>query len=307
MDMNILVNQLIELFLVICMGYLLYKVKIFNKEVNRKITKLLLNVSMPALIINSVLEQTERPPSNEVLVVFIAAIAMHIILPLISILFVKAIRVPKNQQGLYMFMNTFSNIGFMGFPIINALYGSKGVFYTAIINVMFSLSAFTYGVLMINYAGEGEAKFSAKKLLSPGILGALAALLIYAINMHFPSPVENFIGTLGSLTTPLAMLMIGSTLATMEVKTVFNDKRVYLFSVIKQLVIPIALFYIVRIFIHDEFILGIIYIMLLMPVANTGLLFATEYGRDEALAAKTVFITTVMSLITIPLGIWICM
>ncbi len=307
MDIKILANQLIELFLIICTGYTLYKVKIFNTEVNKKLTKLLLNVSMPALILSSVLEQTERPPSSEVLVVFAAATAMYLILPVISIILVKVMRIPKPRQGLYMFMNTFSNVGFMGFPIINALYGATAVFYTAIINVMFNLSVFTYGVVMVNYAGGEKTPFSVKKLLSPGIIGALLALLIYALNLRFPAPIESFIGTLGGITTPLAMLMIGSTLAAMDIKSVFNDARVYVFSIIKQLVIPIALFFAARFFIHDEFILGIVFIMLLMPVANTAVLFATEYGRDEGLAAKTVFITTAMSVITIPLGVWICM
>lgn len=307
MDIGILANQLVQLFLIICMGYLLYKVKIFNTEVNGKLTKLLLNVSMPALILSSVLEQTERLPSNEVMTVFAAALAMYLILPFISILLVKVMRTPKSQQGLYMFMNTFSNVGFMGFPVISALYGAVAVFYTAIINVIFNLSVFTYGVIMVNYSGGEKTALNAKKLLSPGILGAAAALLIYVFNIHFPPPIESFVETLGGLTTPLAMLMIGSALATINIKSVFNDVRVYVFSVIKQLVIPVGLFYIVQLFIKNEFILGIIFIMLLMPVANTAVLFATEYGRDEALAAKTVFITTAMSLVTIPLGVWICM
>lgn len=307
MDIEVLANQLIQLFLIICMGYLLYKVKIFNGHVNQKLTKLLLNVSMPAMILSSVLEQTERPPINEVTTVFVAALAMYIILPFISILLVKIMRIPKEQQGLYMFMHTFSNVGFMGFPIISALYGETAVFYTAIINVMFNLSVFTYGVIMVNYAGGEKASLNAQKLLSPGIIGAALALVIYAANIHLPVPVESAVQTLGSVTTPLAMLMIGSTLAAMDIKEIFNDARVYVFSVIKQIVIPIALFYVARVFISDEFILGIVFIMLLMPVANTGLLFATEYNRDEGLAAKTVFITTLMSLFTIPLGIWICM
>jgi hypothetical protein len=289
------------------MGYLLYKIKIFNTEVNQKLTKLLLNVSMPALIISSVLEQTERPPVNEVLMVFAVAVAMYVVLPIISIILVKLMRVPKEQQGLYMFMNTFSNVGFMGFPIISALYGEKGVFYAAIINIIFNLSVFTYGIIMVHYASGEKANLSWKKLLSPGILCSLFAILVYALNIKLPTPVSDAVSTLGGLTTPLAMLIIGSTLATMDIKSVFNDGRVYVFSIIKQLILPILLFYVAKLLIHNEYILGITFIMLLMPVANTGLLFATEYGRDEKLAAKTVFITTVMSLITIPLGIWICM
>lgn len=307
MDIGILTNQLIQLFLVICMGYLLYKINIFNLEVNQRLTKLLLNVSLPAMIINSVLEQTERPPVNEVMMVFAVAVAMYVILPIISILLVKIIRIPKEQQGVYMFMNTFSNVGFMGFPIISAIHGETAVFYTAIINIIFNLSVFTYGIIMMHYASGKKADLNIKKLLSPGVICSVLAVVIYALNIHLPSPVESAVGTLGSLTTPLAMLLIGSTLARMDIKSVFNDGRVYVFSVIKQLVLPILLFFAARLLIENDYILGITFIMLLMPVANTALLFATEYHRDEKLAAKAVFITTLMSLITIPLGIWICM
>ncbi len=307
MDIGILINQLVQLFIVICMGYLLYKVNIFNEEVIGKLTKLLLHVSLPAMIVSSVLSQTERPPVNEVVEVFIIAVAMFVLLPVISIIVVKLMRMPKEQQGLYILMTTFSNIGFMGFPIIDALYGEKGVFYAAIMNIMFNLAVFTYGTIMIHYGTDEKADLNLKKLITPGILCSAAAILIYAINIHFPSPVESAIDTIGSVTTPIAMLLIGATLAKMDIKSVFNDWRVYMFSVVKQLILPILMFYAAKIFIKNEFILGITLIMFLMPVANTALLFATEYNRDEKLAAKTVFITTLMSLATIPFGIWFCM
>ncbi len=307
MDIGILINQLIQLFIVICMGYLLYKINIFNEEVNQKLTKLLLHVSLPAMILSSVLSQTERPPATEVVEVFIIAVAMFVLLPVISVIVVKLMRMPKEQQGLYIFMTTFSNVGFMGFPIIDALYGEKGVFYAAIINIIFNVAVFTYGTIMMHYGTGKKADLNLKKLINPGILCSVASILIYVIDISFPAPIENAVDTIGSITTPIAMMLIGATLAKMDVKSVFNDWRVYMFSVAKQLILPILMFYAAKIFIKNEFILGITLIMFLMPVANTALLFATEYHRDEKLAAKTVFITTLMSLATIPFGIWFCM
>lgn len=307
MDIGVLINQLIQLFIVICMGYLLYKINIFNEEVTQKLTKLLLHVSMPAMILSSVLAQTERPPVNEVVEVFIIALAMFVLLPVIGIIVAKLMRMPKEQQGLYIFMTTFSNVGFMGFPIIDALYGEKGVFYAAIINIIFNVAVYTYGTVMMHYGTGKKADLNFKKLITPGILCSIAAILIYAADISFPAPIESAIDKIGSITTPIAMMLIGATLAKMDVKSVFNDWRVYMFSVVKQLILPILLFYAANIFIKNEFILGITLIMFLMPVANTALLFATEYKRDEKLAAKTVFITTLMSLATIPFGIWFCM
>ena len=97
------------------------------------------------------------------------------------------------------------------------------------------------------------------------------------------------------------MILIGANLAAMDLKSIFNDWHVYVYSVVKQAVLPLLLWPVLKLCVPDEFILNIIYILILMPVANTSVLFATEFGGNEHLAAKTVFITTVMSIVTVPL------
>ncbi|MCW5336067.1 AEC family transporter, partial [Pseudomonas aeruginosa] len=109
------------------------------------------------------------------------------------------------------------------------------------------------------------------------------------------------------LTTPLAMLLMGATLAAMNVKEIFNDWRVYPYAVIKQLGLPLLMWPLLKWVIKDPFILGITFLLAAMPVANMSVLFATEYHRDEKLAAKNVFITTLLSIITVPMVIYICM
>ena len=117
---------------------------------------------------------------------------------------------------------------------------------------------------------------------------SVLAIVVYFLNLDFPQDIRSVVSSVGAITTPLAMILIGANLAAMELKSIFNDWHVYVYSVVK-LCVP------------DEFILNIIYILLLMPVANTSVLFATEFGGNEHLAAKTVFITTVMSIVTVPL------
>ena len=154
---------------------------------------------------------------------------------------------------------------------------------------------------------KSAAQFKLKNLLSPGVSISVMSIVVYFMNIPFPQDIRAVVSSVGGITTPLAMILIGATLATMELKSIFSDWHVYFYSLVKQVFVPLLLWPVLKLCISDEFILSVIYILILMPVANTSVLFATEYGGDEKLAAKTVFITTVMSIVTVPLLLMICM
>ena len=307
MDTSVILNQMIILFIMIFIGYFLFKAGIITPEFNRLLTKLILNLTMPCLILNSVLQSSGDRNYKTVLLVFGIAIAMYIILPIISTIIIKLFHFPKPQQELYIFMMIFSNVGFMGFPLIAAVYGDGAVFYTAIFNIIFNLSSFTFGIWLISHGTSIKITFTVKRLLTPGVIFSLLAIVLYFLNINLPQVIVSPINSIGAMTTPLAMLVIGSTLATMKIRDIFNDWHVYPFALIKQIMLPFLLYPVIHYFITDDLILGITFIMLLVPVANTSVLFATEYGNDEQLAAKNVFITTLLSVITVPLMVYLCM
>ena len=308
MDIQVIINQLMILFLVILVGFILFKVKIMTVEFNKLLTRLLLDITLPAMILASVMEQTQRPEMKTVLTVLAIAFALYfVVLPLISVVLVKVLRIPKAEQGLYIFMNIFSNIGFMGFPMIDAIYGSDAVFYAAIFNLIFNLCIYMLGVPIMRYGTGQKTEFNAKSLLTPGIILSLTAIVIYFFNIPCHKVLADAVDMIGSITSPVAMLLIGATLARMDINAVFTEWRIYPFSLIKQILIPLLLWFPLKWLVHDELILGISLIMISMPIANTAVLFATEYDGNEMLAAKTVFITTVMSIGTIPLVIGLCM
>ena len=305
MDIQVIINSMIELFIMIFIGYLLFKLGVFDKNFNQKLTKLILHVTMPALIINSVLEQTVKPQAKTVEMTFFVAVAMYVLMPVAGIIVAKLIKADIKKQGLYAFMITFSNVGFMGFPIISAIYGGTAVFYTAIINIIFNVASFTIGVMLLKYGGGANTKISFSKIFSPGVIFSVLAVFIYIFDIRFTATIEKTIGNLGSTTTPLAMLLMGSTLATMPVRQVFNEGRIYLFCIIKQIIIPVILYPTVKFFIKDNLLFGVVMVLLMMPVATNAIMFTIEYNADEKLAAKSVFISTVMSLVTIPLIIFL--
>ncbi len=301
MDITVIFMQMVQLFLVIGLGYILYLVKILDKDFNKKLTSLLLSVTTPALIISSVLSQDSQQSLSDVAIVFIAAIVIFGILPLVGWVIAKIVRTKKEQLGLYIFMTMFSNIGFMGFPVMKAIFGDGAVFYTAIFNMIFNLLIFSFGVLLMNYGGAKKVKIRFKDMLTPGVIASLIALLIYFTKLQVPGVVATTITMVGDITTPIAMILIGSTLATIPFKEVFTEIRLYPYTLIKQVILPILAFPILNACLSDPLILGVSLIVISMPVANSAVLFATQYNRDVSLAAKAVFMTTLLSIVTIPL------
>ncbi len=301
MDIYVILMQMIQLFIVIALGYFLFKIHLFDKELNKKLTTFLLFVTTPAMILSSVLSTTEYQSLNNILFVFVVGFLIYIALPIIGFILVKIMRIPLQQQGLYVFMTVFSNIGFMGFPVMKSIFGNDAVFYTAIFNMIFNLLVYTVGPIIMNYGTEQSTHMDIKSLLSPGVIASLVAMVFYFAKLSVPDVVSSTITMIGDMTTPMAMLVIGSTLATIPLKEVFTEWRIYPYTLIKQVIIPILVFPILNFFIKDPLILGITLIVISMPVANSAVLFATEYDGDISLAAKTVFMTTLFSVGTIPL------
>lgn len=300
MDAMVVVNQMIQLFMVIGLGYFMKKKKILNDEVSSKLNYIVISITTPALIFSSVCTATISDKST-VLYTLVIAIALYIVLPIISYIIVKIMRVPVEQKGLYMFMIIFSNIGFMGYPVMKALFGNNAILYTSIFNILFNIEVYTLGVILINYGKNVETKFNLKNLLSPGIIVSIIALFIYFLEINIPSVIVESCTMVGDMTTPLAMLIIGATLANIKVKELFTEYRLYYFTIIKQIILPVAIFPVIAYFVTDPLLRGITLVNVAMPVANSAVLFANEYGGDVELAAKSVFITTLISVITIPL------
>lgn len=304
-DITVIINQMVILLLLMLLGVILCRVGIMNADFNKRLTKILLNVTTPALILSSVLTQTGERDISSVALVFAIAIATYILLPLISFVCVKLVRLPLKEQGLYMFMTVYSNVGFMGFPVLSALLGAKAVFYAAIFNIIFNLSIYTLGIVLIHYGQEAKAPLNFKSLFSPGVLLSVFSVIVYFFNVRLPYAVQTAIDSAGSLTVPLAMMILGATLATMNVRELFDDWKLYPYTLLRQLALPIASFFLLKLFVSDTFILNISTILLMMPVANTSVLYATEYGADKKTAAKAVFFTTIVSVVTIPFLIYI--
>lgn len=298
MDVTVVAMQMIQLFILIGAGYLIGKTALFKDEFNQQLTSFVLNLTMPCMILASVMNSSTNTALalNDIV---LATIILVIVLPIVAYLVIKIVPF-KHHHGLYLFMMMYPNVGFIGFPIMQAIFGNEAILSTAIINMGFNLSLFTLGIFAINYGKNDCLKLDFKKILSPGVISSLLAILIYIFKINFSKVIVSPIESIGAMTTPLAMIIIGATLSKYYLKDVFKDYTVYLFTILIDIIIPIVFYPIISLLISDLMIRGITLIILAMPVANGAVLFAKRYGQDEFLAAKTVFISTLLAIVTIP-------
>lgn len=301
MDIMVILLQMIQLFLLIALGYGLRLIGMLDKELSRRLTTFVLDVTTPAMILSSVLSGDGGQDRGRVLMMLAISVGMYVLLPAVSWILTKLMRVPAKEQGLYLFMTVFSNVGYMGFPVIRAVFGEEAILYTAIVNLVFNLAVFTAGRMMMNLGSGKKTAVEIKSLISPGVVSSFVTLFIYFAGWKAPEIIASTVSMVGDMTTPLAMMLIGFSLAAVPVREVFSEFRIYPYTLLRQVALPALAYPVLRMLVPDALLLGITLVILAMPVGSIAVLFATEYGRDEALAAKTVFLTTLLSIGTIPL------
>ncbi|MCU9813353.1 AEC family transporter [Paraclostridium sp. AKS81] len=188
----------------------------------------------------------------------------------------------------------------MGYPVIEAVLGKEAIFFTAIFNLPFNFFVFTVGTYLLN-KHNSEYKFSIKSIISPPIIGVLTGLSLFLLRIKLPLPIFNTLNMLGSITTPLSMIVIGSLLANSPIKETFINKKLYIVSFIRLLVVPSVVYFLLSFYIKNPLLLGVPVVISAMPAASNTAIMAKSYDANDQLASQAVFLTTLISIVTIPI------
>ncbi|KAF5057027.1 Membrane transport protein [anaerobic digester metagenome] len=301
MELEALFYLVLTLFILILVGWTVRRVGIFTDEVTAGVSSLLVNVALPALVIDSMQLPFDPGLAREGMTVALIGAAYYIAVVAVALVFPRLIRARPDEQSVFSFLVIFANTGFMGYPVVNAIWGNEAVFLAAIYNLLFSFLLFTVGILIISGAGADWRGVSPRVLLSPGIVSVGIGLALFLLSIDLPEVIGGPIAMLGDVTTPLSMVVIGALLARLDVRAIFGNLRVYVYAGFRLLVIPLATLVVLRPFVDDPLILGVLVIMAAMPGATNAALFAEEYGVNPELASQSVFITTLFCILTIPL------
>ncbi|EYE89043.1 transporter [Fervidicella metallireducens AeB] len=294
---NIIFNQITVLFLIMIVGYIAKKRNIINSAVNKGFTELLLNITLPFMIVASFNFKFSRTMLVNAKNLFIISIVIYMVFIYIGGILYN--RYDIGTKRVLWFITVFSNCGFMGYPIIESIYGKTGVFYTAIFNIPFNVLIWTVGVSI--FTGEKDLKAFKKVLFNPGIISVAIGLIIFMFSIKLPQPIYKTLDIIGSMTTPISMLLVGAMLADVEIKDVFSGISIYYGVFVRLILIPLIVLFVLKWIGYNDMFLAIPVLIMAMPAAANTAIFAEKYNGDTSVASRSVFLSTILSGITIPL------
>ncbi len=292
--------KILVLFLIIAVGFIASRCGVINQEGSRMLSKLVISVTFPAYVLGSAMSNTTASPAS-VFTMLGLSCAHYLLLFVIVAFLPRLLRIPARQVGTYRFMFCFANTGFIGFPVVAAILGEEAVFTATLFNLPFNLLSYTIGVVMVSSAVGGKTKLDLKLFLSPTVLSCVLAIIIALVPVDWPDLLINTCQTLGAVTTPAALIIIGSTIAGMPLRQLAGSPRLYFLAFFRLVFMPLLVWAILRPFLQDPIILGVMVLLAGMPVATNGTMISLTYGGDHELMSQGTFLTTVLSLVTIPL------
>lgn len=295
-----IINQVVVLCIIMLLGLYGRKKEYIKEQTIKSLTDILMNITLPCLILSSFNVEFSRDLWENVKLIFMYSLIIHIFLILISKLFF--IKCDESKKKILRFVAIFSNFGFMGYPIVEGIYGKIGVFYASVFGIPFNIILLTYGVILFNK--EGKHNFKMKDIvIQPGILFVLMGIFIFLFSIKLPDSINKTLNMVGAMTTPMSMMIVGASFAKTSVGSILKDFKLYYISFIRLLVVPFMIYLILKIIKADDHLLKLCVILEAMPAAAMTTVFAELYNSDRIFSAKCIFVTTVLSIFTIPLVI----
>ena len=290
-------QQVLVLFILIAVGFVCGKKGVITEHASKVMTDIVLYVVTPCVMVSAF----QRDFSMETLGnIGIAALTAGVIIGA-SIVLCRLVFRSKdiNRKKVLQFAVIFSNCGFMSLPLQKQLLGDDGWFFGSIFVAMFNIIVWTYG--LVDMSGD-KKQLSIKKIaLNPGIIGAVAAIILFVLPFQLPPIIAQPITHLSNLNTPIPMLIIGYYLSKANFRKAFTDGGAYLASLFRLIIIPFAAAFAMLALHLDKTMVIAFTIASAAPTAATTTMFAAKFNRDVALSVSVVTLTTVLSLITMPL------
>ena len=300
MDIMVVFQTMLKLFLLLILGFVLFKCHIFDEYTNKKISALIVNVASPMLIISSI-AGVEGSNKSIVFLMIGAGILMYIGFIILGKIINRIFPFPKKDWPVYECMVVFANTGFMGYPVLLDVFGQEAVFYASLIHMAFNFFVYTYAIMCLTKGDDSEFKLNFKQLLTPGIILIFVGIFIYLFDIQLPSVLMDTINSVGSLTAPLSMMMSGSSLAVYPIKDSFTDWRSYVFAFVRLMIVPFVTMIMCRLLHIDAYYANITIITNAMPVGSMVLMLATQYNANVKIVTRNIVVSTLLSVITIPI------
>lgn len=299
MQVPVIVESVISLFIMILVGVYSSKKKIITPEINKKLVEILIQIALPFMIVSSFIHTYDTTIKANVTKTFYYSIAAYIIMITVSYLLLLPIK--NDKKTILHFANVFVNTGYVGFPILNSIYGPEGVIYGSIFNMFFVILLWTYGLILFrdNFEKKELKKEFKKVLLNPSIIAVFLGILIMIFNIRLPRPLLSSVESIGSITGPLSMIIVGVILSNIKIKKYLKDWTIYYGMTVKLIIIPIIMYLVFLLTVGSSIVINTIIIMSAMPASTMTSILAESFDKEKEYAAVVVSLTTLTSLVTV--------
>ena len=304
---------MLTLFAIVVVGYIAGKQEYMGGTFDKRLSKLVIDITCPALILSSAMTG-ELPDRSYILPLLTISIITYLILTGVALLLPRFLTKKKADEGVVGFALMFGNVGFMGYPIVASIFGHEAVFYAAVLNVVNTFAVFTIGTILITGKTVNGPKFQKKALYSTPMLASYLTMLIVTLEIKdFPTVIIQPLSMIGNITVPAALLIIGSSMSNLPLRAMLGNGTIYVTTLMRLVVLPLALHFLCTalekmleafapsIAVFSPFVVGINTVVIAMPVATYGTILCLRQGKDTTLITGVTFITTLLSMISIPL------
>ena len=332
---TVVISQMIMIFLLIAIGFGLSRSSHLTSESSRDLSWIVLNITNPITILVAAIEDEQKVSAMELAVAFALFIGIYIFLGIVAYLLPIVMRVERDDRYSYRYLSVFSNVGFIGIPFCSAVLGVHSLIYVSICSLVFNLIAYTVGMSAMEKVGmrqngavkrggvdsreslttSGDSRCSGesgarktmaglKKVVNSGTVFSILTIVVYILDIKFPSVIMNTLSYIGRSTTFLSMIVLGVSVASLSVKEIFGKPVLYVFTLLRQIVVPIALIFVLKPFVDNTLLLQTAIIMVAMPCANLPLMMAKQYRAKEDTISSGIMLTTFCAILTIPIVTW---
>lgn len=292
---------MITLFALVVVGYVAGKIGYLGGDFDRQLSRLVINITCPALILSSAMTG-ELPDRRFILPLLLISVVTYVVLAGVAFVLPRYLTKRRTDEGAIGFALMFGNVGFMGYPVVASIFGHEAVFYAAVLNVVNTFAVFTIGTVLITGKSDVESqRFEKKVLYSTPMLAAYLTMLIVALEIdNIPAYVSQPLTMLGNITVPAALLIVGSSMSNLPLRAMLGNRTVYATTLFRLLLLPVAVYYMTLALGFSPFVVNINTVVIAMPVATYGTILCLKYGRDTTMITEVTFITTLLSMLTIP-------
>ena len=312
MDILTVIGSMGSLVLVTLIGYVAARAGFLTSEVRPKLSALIFNVTLPCTILASVGEVDSSAGTEQVTWSFVLGAALFFVMLAAAALACLALQAPRDERPLYLFMGVLTNTGFIGFAVLESLFGGGSVFLGSIFIAVSNVFLYSIGVGVLTSGGKKNDEKNVasvrsfrmagvlKNVLNVPMVASVIALVVFFSNVPLPGPVAQAVDMVGGATSPLAMMLVGLAIAEADLRRVLGNGRLWGFSAIRFLLVPAVCYLLLAPVVPDPLSLGVFIVMLAMPTGSMAAAIASTYGRPGELLSQGTIVSTIASFAIVP-------